>query len=230
MKKILFASTALIATAGVAAADVSFGGYGRFGMIYDDSNATRSTRIEQRFRMTATGTTTTDAGVKFEGRIRFQSDDNANGTAGVANTSAAGFAVSYEGLRVDVGHVSDVIDSGDVVNYYGYGVGMTGFLEQSSGFGLATVGGFGSGTADVAPTVKVRYTNAGLTVAASYTDDISSTAEGDYQVGIGYAFGDYNVGAAYGNTSGTTGKKSGLSVQKPTKKTIPHCIATACSS
>lgn len=34
MKKILFASTALVATAGVAAADVSFGGYGRFGVGY----------------------------------------------------------------------------------------------------------------------------------------------------------------------------------------------------
>ena len=34
MKKILFATTALVATASVAAADVSFSGYGRFGAIY----------------------------------------------------------------------------------------------------------------------------------------------------------------------------------------------------
>ena len=34
MKKVLFATTALVATAGVAAADVTFGGYGRFGVIY----------------------------------------------------------------------------------------------------------------------------------------------------------------------------------------------------
>ncbi|MCP3883731.1 MAG: porin, partial [Sulfitobacter sp.] len=32
MKKVLFATTALVATAGVAAADVTFGGYGRFGV------------------------------------------------------------------------------------------------------------------------------------------------------------------------------------------------------
>ena len=34
MKKLLFASTALIATAGVAAAEVKFSGYGRFGLGY----------------------------------------------------------------------------------------------------------------------------------------------------------------------------------------------------
>ena len=35
MKKVLFATTALVATAGVAAADVTFGGYGRFGIVYN---------------------------------------------------------------------------------------------------------------------------------------------------------------------------------------------------
>jgi outer membrane protein OmpU len=34
MKKILFATTALIATAGMAAAEVRLSGYGRFGLDY----------------------------------------------------------------------------------------------------------------------------------------------------------------------------------------------------
>ena len=37
MKKILFATTALVATASVAAADVTFSGYGRFGVMYSGS-------------------------------------------------------------------------------------------------------------------------------------------------------------------------------------------------
>ena len=45
MKNILFATTALVATAGVAAADVTFGGYGRFGMDY---NQARAVGTEQR--------------------------------------------------------------------------------------------------------------------------------------------------------------------------------------
>ncbi len=36
MKKLLIASTALVATAGMAAAEVTFSGYGRFGVIYEE--------------------------------------------------------------------------------------------------------------------------------------------------------------------------------------------------
>jgi outer membrane protein OmpU len=73
MKKVLFATTALVATAGMAAADVSFGGFGRFGMIYKDADGSDSTtHIEQRFRLTVTGTATSDNGLEFEGRIRIE--------------------------------------------------------------------------------------------------------------------------------------------------------------
>ena len=47
MKKVLFATTALVATAGVAAADVTFGGYGRFGAIYTESKGTAGTATNQ---------------------------------------------------------------------------------------------------------------------------------------------------------------------------------------
>ncbi|MEM8655396.1 MAG: porin [Pseudomonadota bacterium] len=178
MKKVLFATTALIATTGMAAAEISFGGFGRFGLLYDEGNDDGDdTRIEQRFRLTATGTTTSDNGLEFEGRIRFQTDDQANGASNVANNSAAGFAVSTGGFRLDVGHVSDVLDSGDVVDYYGFGVGLTSSIEQSTSFGLPA-SGFGTGDSDVAPTVKLRYTVGDFTVSASVTDDsdLSSTS------------------------------------------------------
>ncbi|WP_299139178.1 porin [uncultured Tateyamaria sp.] len=197
MKKVLFATTALVATAGMAAADVSFGGFGRFGLFYDEGNADE-TRIEQRFRLTITGTTTSDNGLEFEGRIRFQTDENAAGASNVANRSAAGFAVSTGGFRLDVGHVSDVIDSGDVVNYYGYGVGLTSFAEQSSGIGLPA-SGFGTSAdgALIAPTVKLRYTAGDFTASASYTDD--ATGGEEWQLGFGYNFGNFSAGIAFGN-------------------------------
>jgi len=47
MKKVLFATTALVATAGVAAADVTFGGYGRFGVIYTETNGVAGTATNQ---------------------------------------------------------------------------------------------------------------------------------------------------------------------------------------
>ncbi len=211
MKKVLFATTALIATGSMAAAEVSFGGFGRFGLFYDEGNdatvGNDEVRIEQRFRLTATGTTTADNGLEFEGRIRWQTDDQATGAANVANNSAAGFAVTSGGFRLDVGHVSDVIDSGDVVNYYGYGVGLTSFAEQSSAFNNVPASGFGTGTDDVAPTVKLRYTMGDFTASASITDDsgVTDTVAGtvtkreEYQIGFGYNFGNYSAGVAFGS-------------------------------
>ena len=217
MKKVLFATTALLATTSMAAAEVSFGGFGRFGLLYvEDNDATvgnDDTRIEQRFRLTATGTATSDNGLEFEGRIRFQTDDQANGNSNGAQSSAAGFAVSTGGFRLDVGHVSDVIDSGDVVNYYGFGVGLTSFAEQSSAFNGIPASGFGSDgdETEVLPTVKLRYTVGDFTVAASITDGTSAqdttagtaTEREEYQIGFGYNFGNYSVGLAFGNEETT---------------------------
>lgn len=224
MKTVLFATTALVATAGMAAAQVSFGGFGRFGLIYNENAAgTNETRIEQRFRLTITGSTVADNGLEFEGRIRLQTDDNgpnggpapSGGASNVAQTSAAGFAVSTGGFRLDVGSVSNVIDSGDVVEYFGYGVGLTSSIEQSNGFGN-TASGFGTqGTTanTVAPTVKLRYTAGDFTVSVSYTDDadtisinpqtgaatFSTPGNSAYQLGASYSFGNYSVGAVIGS-------------------------------
>ncbi|WP_415919233.1 porin [Tateyamaria sp. SN6-1] len=222
MKKVLFATTALIATTGMAAAEVTFGGFGRFGLFYQEGNdgtiGNDDTRIEQRFRLTATGTATADNGLEFEGRIRWQTDDQANGNSNVAQRSAAGFAVSTGGFRLDVGNVSDVIDSGDVVNFYGYGVGLTSFAEQSSGYNLGSVpgtanvvSGFGVSGDDteVLPTVKLRYTAGDFTVSASVTDGTTAqtattaTEFEEYMIGVGYNFGNYSVGAAIGSAEAT---------------------------
>ncbi|AZV79859.1 porin [Parasedimentitalea marina] len=218
MKKILFATTALIATAGMAAAEINLGGSARFGLAYNESNA-ESTRVEQRMRINITGIATTDAGVKFEARFRLESNEDSSNAIAGRGPGAAGFAVSYEGLRVDVGNVSDVIDSGDVVDYYGYGIGLTALVEHNTPFygnGLP-IGGFGAGDQDTT-TVKARYTASGFTVAASYsetraqaavttTDSAGDTtvttaavaATDEFQIGAGYDFNGTTVGAAYGD-------------------------------
>ncbi len=178
MKKILFASTALVATAGVAAADLTWSGSGRLGVVYTEG-AANDTRLDHRFRLTVNGVTETDGGVKFEGRIRWEANDAAdNGADATGGAGAAGFAVSTGGFRLDAGHVSDVFDSGDVVTWGGHGVGYTGFLDQAANFsGFAKVG-FGAGAAD-AQTIKGKYSISDFTVSASYTLDDQSNAFSD---------------------------------------------------
>ncbi|MDF1727390.1 MAG: porin [Sulfitobacter sp.] len=79
MKKVLFATTALVATAGVAAADVTFGGYGRFGILYsEDGNGPGDDSIDvtSRFRLQIDATAESDMGVTFGARVRIQQDND----------------------------------------------------------------------------------------------------------------------------------------------------------
>ena len=198
MKKILFATTALIATTGMAAAEYTIGGSARFGLAYTEG-AAEETRIEQRMRVNITGIAETDGGVKFEARFRLEANEAADSSISGRGPGAAGFAVSTGGFRLDVGNVSDVFDSGDVINYYGYGIGLTALIEHNTAFYSTpiSVGGFGAGDQD-ATTIKAKYSVGDFTVSASYSDDkVADNTE--TQFGVGYSFGDWNVGAAYGN-------------------------------
>ena len=198
MKKILFASTALIATAGVASAELTIGGSARFGLAYTE-NATNETRVEQRMRVNFTGIAETDAGVKLEARFRLESNEASDSSISGRGPGAAGFAVSYGGLRVDVGNVSDVFDSGDQVDYYGYGIGLTALIEQNSVWydtGV-DIGGFGAGASNKT-TIKARYTVGDFSTSLSYADDKVASNE-EIQFGLGYTLANgMALGAAYG--------------------------------
>ncbi|MCA2006243.1 porin [Tritonibacter mobilis] len=197
MKKILFASTALIVTAGIASAEVTLGGYGRVGLLYNEGNA-NETEIEQRMRLNITGIAETDAGVKLEARFRIQSDSASNSSIAGSAAGAAGFAVSYGGLRVDVGNVSNVMDSGDQVDLFGYGVGFTSFLEHNANFGAPTVG-FDNENQDFT-TVKASYAFGDFSTSVSYYDDKVANDE-QFQIGLGYTLANgMSIGAVYSDT------------------------------
>ncbi|MGB7240646.1 MAG: porin [Sulfitobacter sp.] len=100
MKKVLFATTALVATASVAAAEVTFGGYGRFGIQYDDPVAGASTtNVTSRFRLQIDATAESDAGVTFGARARIQQN----------NTDENGPGAGPDGI---LGNADDVADGG----------------------------------------------------------------------------------------------------------------------
>jgi len=215
MKKVLIASSALLLGAGAAAAqEASIDGSARFGLAYDEGN-TDEFRIEQRLRINLRGSTTTDAGLELSARFRLESNESADNSIAGRGPGAAEFTAETGGFRLDVGNTSDVIDSGDVVDYYGFGIGLTSFIEHNSAFydagdvdagnglGLTLpIGGFGAGDSDVT-TIKLRYTAGDFTVAASYSEDRTGTADvEEAQIGVGYNFGNYSVGVAYGSEDG----------------------------
>ncbi|WP_159441459.1 porin [Gemmobacter megaterium] len=122
MKKFLIATTALTLSAGVAAAEVKFGGDARLGMNYDGSRvapAQSKTWLEKRVTINIDASTTADNGVTFGARVRLRSDE----VAGTAVNGARVF-VRAGGLTVAGGNILGAIES--MPGVYAPSVGLTG--------------------------------------------------------------------------------------------------------
>jgi outer membrane protein OmpU len=189
MKKILIATTALVATAGVAAADVNLSGYARFGAVYNE--AADTTTVASRFRMQADVSTTTDAGVGLNARQRFQTEENAVGNGG----NGVRFGLTYAGFAVNVGNINGVIES--TPNLYlrsnSAGIGLEGNGLQS--LVLSNWTAYSSGAAGATNGVEVIYSANGLRLHAHDTGNAATPGATAY--GASYAMGDVTVAAAY---------------------------------
>ncbi|MBY6141621.1 porin [Leisingera daeponensis] len=208
MKKVLFATTALIATAGMAAAEVKISGYGRFGLDWNEANETNpgvsETNITSRFRLTFDVATETDGGVTVGGRIRAQARSR-DGAPGVAGWSAPQFHVAYGGLRVNVGNIWGAIDSapGLYLNTTSVGTGIDGMgfnsLATGNGFDWDTFTSAGAGRNGV----EAIYSAGGFTGHLSYSQSNGGVVPGSAQglertaIMLSYSFGDYFVTGAY---------------------------------
>lgn len=120
MKKVLFATTALVATASVAAADVRISGYGRFGLDYNDSHSSDTasadydgiseTTLTSRLRLQFDMSAETDQGVAFGARFRAQAESRDN-TANGATFNGARFFVTSGGFTLGVGNIIGAIEN-----------------------------------------------------------------------------------------------------------------------
>lgn len=127
MKKVLFATTALVLSAGVAAAEVSISGYARTGIDYqerrgDFATPENKTQVFGRLRMNIDASQSTDQDVDFGARFRLQWDQGSGsrGTGGALN--AGNIWVRSNGLKVTVGNVSSAFDNSDLM--YGSELGI----------------------------------------------------------------------------------------------------------
>ena len=184
MKKILFATTALVATAGVAAADVTFGGYGRFGVLYIEG-AADETSVTSRYRLTIDGTTEADNGLTFGARVRIQ--QNAGDGAGTG-INAARFHVAASGLEVAVGNIYGAMDS--MPGLYAGSVGLTGlgWGNVVSNFGGHSYSSGGNGAAPEG--VEVIYSAGNFGAHVSHGNDRTELA-GSFNMN------DWTIGAAF---------------------------------
>lgn len=111
MKKILFATTALVATAGVAAADVSVSGRAAFG-IYSQTGS--DAFLQSDVDLTFTGTTETDGGVKLSASVDM--DDFGNSAVG-----AGGATLGNRYLQAGRGVMDTVVSASSGALAFSYG-------------------------------------------------------------------------------------------------------------
>lgn len=222
MKKILLSTTLLVATAGVAAAEVTLSGSGRFGITYDESRGAgeEDVQLSYRMRVEFNGKVETDSGVTFGGRIRLQStqsnftvltpDGSDTGTApdraSGASLSAAYLSASYAGFQLQVGNANGALDSAALM--YNSELGFTGFSAgDPSGFeefssGPYSSNGPASDTLENRVGIFVTYGIDDLNVYASYhssnqNDDGRGTET--YSVAADYKFDAFTISGGYQN-------------------------------
>ena len=196
MKNLLIATTALVATAGVAVADVKVSGYARFGALYNDGVAAGADEINtaSRLRLQFDASTETDGGLTLGVRQRFQTEENAANAGG----NGARFYATTGGLTIAMGNILGVIEAAP--NLYlptkSAGVGLEGNGFRSLAANTISNGGvfgwtaYSSGGAGATDGVEVIYSMNGIGLHAHSTD-------GSYGVGANYKFADYTAAVAY---------------------------------
>jgi len=211
MKKILIATTALVATTTVAVADVSISGLGRFGLDYQENReyvdgSDGDTQLDSRMRLNVDATTETDAGIEFGARVRIQSDNNeGNGSSPVAAFNSPRFHVAAGGFRVEIGNISGVTDASSTINTFGFEPGLTFNHGHYSNWG-ANYPAYTT-SAEGINGISAQYEAGDFKVMASWSDDwddnnlvdraqFAETAE----IGAAYTFGGWTLGGVYGTS------------------------------
>jgi len=176
MKKVLFATTALIATAGVASADITLSGDGRMGIVNTEAagNADNETQFSSRIRFTLSASGTTDNGLSFGGSARADNASNA------ASGTAGNVYVSGEFGKITMGDIGSAHESatGDLA-----GVGYTMAKNEMGYIG----GALDTGAA-------WTYSVDNLTVYASMGQPAASSANNESGVGLSYSVAGVTLG------------------------------------
>lgn len=219
MKNVLFATTALIATAGIASADVTVGGYGFMGVVYDGTDV----EVSSKMRVTFKGSVETDSGISFTASSRM----NISNSAKVAADNAlerGKITMSSGGLNLAVGATNGAMKSlARVTSYQGFDDGGFGFAETNT-----------SGINDSGNNVYISYAMGDITVGVGTTADGSEqdiaakyTVNG-FAIGVGVSNNDeWMVSGSY--STGPVSFAVGFNSDETAALTVDYDISDATS-
>ena len=185
-KRVLFATTALVFSAGIAAAEVTVSGSANAGFKYNEGDlgyAGKKAAGWYEIDMDVTGTTETDSGLTFGATVELDSDYDSARTSTWAD----------EGTGEDL--------TGSVFVKGGFGTFTIGSVDpMADDSGISDIGFDGIGVDDVAGNsiytgsadARWDYSTGALSLGVSL-----HTIEEDYGLSVGYDFGMASVLVAY---------------------------------
>lgn len=193
MKKVLFATTALVMSAGFASAQgIELTGGANFGL-KDDGTVGGDVFLHSEIDFNIVASGTTDNGLTFGASLDYDE--------GVASGRDPEVFISGAFGTVTVGAVDIATDGLGLPDLGFDGIGMDDDVE-----GIRN-----AGSADV----TYAYDVSGLSILVSYGVGMTAgndAAEGDFGILLGYSFGDFGVEAGYArdNTAGAERDAMGL--------------------
>jgi outer membrane protein OmpU len=176
MKTLLLASTALVATAGFAAADVKISGWAEIGVLGGDKYATDQwhTDIDVNFAMTGES----DGGLAFGASV----DLDENGAFNNRTQGGETYFLSYGAMRLDMGDTDGALDK--VMKEVNVAAGSIADDETSHAGFNGNAGLDGTFDGQIA---TVSYSASGFTGAISAEIDDSGVQTPVWGVGVRYA-------------------------------------------
>ncbi len=208
MKKVLFASTALVMTAGVASADVALSGSANMGLFYDGS----TTIVKNEIDIDVKATAETDGGLSLGASMDLDSAHNNSATTQAVSNDPEVF-VSYNGLTLTVGNIGEAQDVGGIsdIGFDGLGVDdVVDALRENGSDDVRVDYAFG----DIAVALSADSSNSDVAVSVSGDIDAFSFAIGfrdnttggnDANITVGYSAGAFAVNATYAEAGSVDG-------------------------
>jgi outer membrane protein OmpU len=215
MKKVLFATTALVATSGFAMAEIDVSGYIEAGIVGGDGGsgyAAGETQFLQHWSVSFSGSSTTDSGLTFgfNGEIDDSSDQNAGGRGGNA-------AVRLDSERAFISGSWGTLTLGDTDGAFDWAMQEVGYGTSIADDHTSHAGFSGNGGLDGAHDDQVlRYNHSvgDFGFAASVELDDSGIHDATVGVGITYdmALGGVDLGIGLGYQSGQAGGSAATTI------------------
>ena len=182
MKKVLLTTTALVMTAGVAAADVSLSGSAKLTLGDWDGAASSSWGTTTDLSIAMSGEA---SGISYSAGLSLDETNGTEHIGGTISLSSGGLSFAYgPGMDADAGEASD--ETGDLkVSYSAGGVSVT-YVENGDGAE--------SGSKKGASKVDLGYTMGDITLGLSTnTTDVSASGAQVNSLSVGYTAGDMKI-------------------------------------